>query len=218
MTHPSACGAIAANVAETTFMIAIRCTETHFLNRLIDNQSFCIVVNDTQTITAHMQQPTNWTSSWILHLKWTFIWLVWHLIGAYVLFGSANKSTLTLSTFIASSHTFMPRDSNTSTQPRYLTGNEHVAERTACSSVGHCSGFVDSGTRSFRRRNESRNDRRMRSIFFGDLLLSRNEAANLCFYSPKIERKKIYSLVLFSWFNWKCGNSVKWIKYYTIQR
>lgn len=73
----------------------------------------------------------------------------------------------------------MPRDSNTSTQPKYLTGNEQVAERTACSSVGHCNGFDDSGTRSFRRRNESRNERLNRSIFFGDLLLNRNDA-NLC--------------------------------------
>lgn len=73
----------------------------------------------------------------------------------------------------------MPRDSNTSTQPKYLTGNEHVDERTACSSVGHCNGFDDSGTRSFRRRNESRNERLNRSILFGDLLLNRNDA-NFC--------------------------------------
>lgn len=83
---------------------------------------------------------------------------------------------LTLSTFNASSQTCMPRDSNTSTQPRYLTGNWQSPERTACSSDCHWCGFDDSGTRSFLRRNESRNERRKRSIFFGDRLLNRNDA------------------------------------------
>lgn len=87
---------------------------------------------------------------------------------------------LTLKTLIASSHMCIPRDSNTSTHPKYFTGNEHVDDRTACSSVGHCGGLLDSGTRSFRRRNESRNERRIRSILFGDdLLLNRNDA-NFC--------------------------------------
>lgn len=79
---------------------------------------------------------------------------------------------LTRSTFSASSHTCMPRDSNTSTQPRYLTANEHVDERTAWSSACHWCGLDDSGTRSLRRRKLSRNERRSRSILRGE----RNEA------------------------------------------
>lgn len=43
----------------------------------------------------------------------------------------------TRSTFNASSHTCIPLDSNTSTQPKYLTENEQVADRTACSSDCH---------------------------------------------------------------------------------
>lgn len=83
---------------------------------------------------------------------------------------------LTLRTLMASSHTCIPRDSKTSTQPRYLTEKTHVADRTAASSACHWCGFDASGTRSLRRRNESRNDLRSRSIFFGDdLLLLRNE-------------------------------------------
>lgn len=83
---------------------------------------------------------------------------------------------VTRSTFNASSQMCMPRDSNTSTQPKYLTGNEQVAERTASASDCHWCGFDDSGTRSFRRRNESRNERRKRSILFGERLLNRNDA------------------------------------------
>lgn len=71
---------------------------------------------------------------------------------------------LTLSTLSASSQTCMPRDSKTSTHPRYLTGNVHVPALTAASSACHWCGRADSGGEPLRRRNDSRKDRRSRSM------------------------------------------------------
>jgi hypothetical protein len=83
---------------------------------------------------------------------------------------------LTLSTFNASSHTCIPRDSKTSTHPKYLTENVQVPARTACSSACHWWGLDASGIRSLRLRNESRNDLRSLSIFLGERLLCLNDA------------------------------------------
>lgn len=59
----------------------------------------------------------------------------------------------------------MPRDSNTSTQPRYFTGKVHVPTRTAASSACHWWGRADSGGEPpLRLRKDSRNERRRRSM------------------------------------------------------
>lgn len=75
-----------------------------------------------------------------------------------------KRLKLTLSTLSASSQTCIPRDSNTSTQPRYLTGKVQVPARTAASSACHWCGRADSGGEPLRRRNDSRNERRSRSM------------------------------------------------------
>lgn len=77
---------------------------------------------------------------------------------------AVNLTLLTLSTFKASSQTCMPRDSKTSTHPKYLTGKVQVPARTAASSACHWCGRADSGGDPLRLRNDSRNERRSRSM------------------------------------------------------
>lgn len=88
-----------------------------------------------------------------------------------ILLTSRKKNILTLKTFKASSQTCIPRDSKTSTQPKYFTENVHVPDRTAVSSACHWWGLELSGTRSFRLRKESLKDLLNLSIFRGDLKL-----------------------------------------------
>ena len=74
------------------------------------------------------------------------------------------KKIFTLKTLRASSQTCMPRDSKTSTHPRYLTGKVQVPARTAASSACHWCGRADSGGEPLRRLNDSRKERRRRSM------------------------------------------------------
>lgn len=46
MTHPASCRAIAADVAESTFVNAIRRTEADLFDGLVDDQTFGVVVDD----------------------------------------------------------------------------------------------------------------------------------------------------------------------------
>lgn len=113
---------------------------------------------------------------------------------------TSTTTALTLRTFKASSQTCIPLDSNTSTQPKYLTAKVQVPERTADSSACHWCGLELSGTRSFRLRKESLKDLRNRSIFRGDLRLLRWKEEPYCNSHTDIwKQQETDRLCIFYW-------------------
>lgn len=55
MTHPPSGRAIPTNVAEPLIVISIRSTKGHLLYRLINEKTFCVVLDDSQAIARYVQ-------------------------------------------------------------------------------------------------------------------------------------------------------------------
>lgn len=66
MTHPATSGSVAADVAEAALVVPVGRAETHFLNRLVDDQTLRLVVHHAQTVSADVQKATNGTTTRVL--------------------------------------------------------------------------------------------------------------------------------------------------------
>lgn len=63
MAHPSTRCTVTTNIAKSTIVIPIRCTEADFFDCLIDETLFGVFVDNAQTIAADMQLTADRSST-----------------------------------------------------------------------------------------------------------------------------------------------------------